>query len=129
MTQEFINQCQRNLIDLTARNALINFKFNSAHSYFENRAESTNQNPNQSFVEIAIKKPKNSNDFEAQEKLKKLKKIYLKQEEIKSEKGFNPTAYAFWFFKYKDNDQERFAPIFLVPAIVERDGRGGFTKI
>jgi hypothetical protein len=39
MTQEFINQCQKNLIDLTARNALINFKFNSGYSYFENRAE------------------------------------------------------------------------------------------
>ena len=122
MTQEFINQCQRNLIDLTARNALINFKFNSGYSYHDSRFESASQNPAQSFVEIAI-----SNDFEAQEKLKKLKKIYLKQEEIKSEKGFNPSAYAFWFFKYKDNDQERFAPIFLVPAIVERDGRGGFT--
>jgi len=70
MTQEFINQCQRNLIDLTARNALINFKFNSGYSYCKNRAESLNQNPAQSFVEIAIKKPKNSDDFGAQEKLK-----------------------------------------------------------
>ena len=69
MTQEFINQCQRNLIDLTARNALINFKFNSGYSYCENRVESPDKNPVQSF-EIAIKKPKNSDDFGAQEKLK-----------------------------------------------------------
>lgn len=122
MTQEFINQCQRNLIDLTARNALINFKFNSGYSYCESRSE----NASQSFA-VAIKKPENSDELGIQEKLKKLKKIYLKQEEIKSEKGFNPTAFAFGFFKYKDNDQERFAPIYLVPAIVERDGIGGFT--
>ena len=122
MTQEFINQCKKNLIDLTARNSLINFKFNSGYSYCESRTENTSQ----SFV-VAIKKPKNSDDLGIKEKLKKLKKIYLKQEEIKSEKGFNPTAFAFGFFKYKDNDQERFAPIFLVPAIVERDGIGGFT--
>lgn len=122
MTQEFINQCQRNLIDLTARNALINFKFSSGYSYCESRTESTNQS-----FEVAIKKPQNSDDLGIKEKLKKLKKIYLKQEEIKSEKGFNPTAFAFGFFKYKDNDQERFAPIYLVPAIVERDGLGGFT--
>lgn len=69
MTQEFINQCQRNLIDLTARNALINFKFNSGYSYHDSRFESASQNPAQSF-EIAIKKPKNSDDFGAQEKLK-----------------------------------------------------------
>ncbi len=120
MTQEFLNQCKKNLIDLTARNALINFKFNSGYTYHERRfGEAYNS------FEVAVKKPQ-SNETESQERLKKLKKIHTKQEEIKSEKGFNPTAFAFGFFKYKDNDQERFAPIYLVPAIVEKDGRGGF---
>ena len=45
---------------------------------------------------------------------KTLGKIYLKQQEIRDEKGFNPTSWAYYFFKYKDGEKERLAPVYLI---------------
>jgi very-short-patch-repair endonuclease len=131
--EKFLKQCQKNLIDTSGRNNLINFKFNAKTCLDLDRVrqqKNTKINKDQSF-EISKIENFNDEDLSEQEKLqletyKILGKIYLKQKEIKDEKGFNATNWAYYFFKYVDGDGERFAPIFLISADVEKDGRGKY---
>lgn len=131
----FLKQCQKNLIDTSARNNLVNFKFSSptcfdVEKFLQSRKEGKRQA--QSFEIEPIGKFKEEEDLSEKEKLQKqahktLGKIYLKQQEIKDEKGFNPTSWAYYFFKYKDNDKERFAPVYLITTEVVRNGKGGYS--
>ena len=126
--EKFLKQCQKNLIDTTGRNNLINFKFNAKTCLDIDRIRHQTSK-DQSFEISKIENFNDDNNFSDQEKLKletykTLGKIYLKQKEIKDEKGFNATNLAHYFFKYVDGDGERFAPIFLISAEVEKDGRG-----
>ena len=126
--EKFLKQCQKNLIDTTGRNNLINFKFNAKTCLDIDRIR-YQTSKDQSFEISKIENFNDDNNLSDQEKLKletykTLGKIYLKQKEIKDEKGFNATNWAHYFFKYVDGDGERFAPIFLISAEVEKDGRG-----
>jgi len=127
--EKFLKQCQKNLIDTTARNNLINFKFNSKTCLDFDRIR-YQSNKEESF-EISKIEDFDNNNLSNQEKLKienykTLGKIYAKQKEIKDEKGFNATNWAYYFFKYTDGDGERFAPVFLIQAEVEKDGKGKY---
>lgn len=131
--RDLLKQFQKNLIDLTARNNLINFKFSSAtcfdiEKYYQFQRRSR---PNNQSFEIELINNRDPQDLNEKEKLQKaahktLGKIYLKQREIKDEKGFNPTSWAYCFFKYKDGDREKYAPIYLISTEVIKNGRGGY---
>jgi superfamily I DNA and/or RNA helicase/signal recognition particle GTPase len=125
----FLKDCQRYLIDLTARNRLVNFLFNKTCLDIEKIKENLNKAQN-SFEVVRID-DYDDEELTAQEKLQKeifktLKKIYNKQQEVINEKGFNPTNWAYYFFRYKDNDKEKYAPVYLISSEVKRDGAGGF---
>ena len=139
---KFIEECSRNLIDLTNRNKLIHFNFNTKTlvRHFIEVAINDNHDSN-SILEIASYKPIRHKDekdnqvineemdssneiFESKEYksdilYKRFKKNYNKQEEIKKEKGFNSTFFVYGFFKYKDNTIERHAPIFLINCDIQ----------
>ncbi len=124
----FLKDCQKYLIDLTARNRLVNFNFKTCLD-IEKIKENLNQAQNS--FQIARIEDCEDEELTAKEKLqieifKTLKKIYTKQQEVVNEKGFNPTSWAYYFFKYKDNDAERVAPVYLISSEVKRDGAGGF---
>ena len=136
----FLKQYQKNLIDTSAKNNLVNFTFSSPTCFDVDKflpAKKEGNRQAQSFEIEPIAKFKEEQDLfkkeenlSEQEKLQKqahktLGKIYLKQQEIKDEKGFNPTSWAYYFFKYKDNDKERFAPIYLITTEVVKNGKGG----
>ena len=134
----FLNQCKENLIDRSARNNLVSFNFSSStcldlEKYSKVKKEGKKQ---ELLFEIqSIDKFKNDENLSEKEKLQKqlhihktLGKIYLKQREIKDEKGFNPTSWAYYFFKYKDGDKERFAPVYLISTEVVKNGKGGYFR-
>jgi superfamily I DNA and/or RNA helicase len=131
----FLNQCQKNLIDISARNNLVNFKFSSPtcfdiEKFLPTKKEGKRQA--QSFEIEPITKFKEEEDLSEQEKLQKqahktLGKIYLKQQEIRDEKGFNPTSWAYYFFKYKDGEKERLAPVYLITTEIVKNGKGGYS--
>jgi superfamily I DNA and/or RNA helicase len=129
----FLSQCQKNLIDLTARNNLVNFKFSSPTCFDVakySQVKKQQKHQNQSFEIEPINK-KDHQDFDDKKKLQKeahktLGKTYLKQQEIKNEKGFNPTSRVCYFFKYQDKDKLMFAPIYLIATEVVRNGKGGY---
>jgi hypothetical protein len=130
----FLNQCQKNLIETSARNNLIHFKFAAAtcfdvDKFSKVRKKQKNQEQYFEIEKIGIQREEE--DLDDMEKLqreahKTLGKIYLKQQEIKDEKGFNPTSWAYCFFKYKDGDEERSAPIYLISTEVVKNGKGGY---
>ena len=137
MTNEkllFLNQCQKNLIDTSAKNNLINFKFSSSSCFDAEKysqVRKNKKNKGQSFEIEKINVNKNEEELDDLEKLHKeahkiLGKMYLKQREIKDEKGFNPISWAYGFFKYKDSNKERFAPIYLIPTEIIKNGKGGY---
>ena len=130
----FLNQCKKNLINTSAKNNnLINFNFQAATCFDFNKFSKSEKNRKNSLIEIDKTDRNNStDDLSEKEKLhreahKVLGKIYVKQKEIKDEKGFNPTNWACSFFKYKDGDKERFAPVYLVSAEVSKNGLGGYA--
>ncbi len=140
--KNFIEKCSEHLIDLTNRNKLINFNFNTkarVRHFIE--VAINNDHNSSSMLKIACypaisNKDKKDNQamndgidgsneiFESKEYkndilYKRFKKNYNKQEEIKKEKGFNSTFLVYGFFKYKDNIAERHAPIFLINCDIE----------
>lgn len=130
----FLDQCQKNLIDTSARNNLVNFRFSAATCFDIDKfsqARKEQKNQDQSFEIEKIGTYNDEDELDDKKKLqreahKTLGKIYLKQQEIKDEKGFNPTSWAYCFFKYKDGDKERSAPIYLISTEVVKNGKGGY---
>ena len=144
----FFNQCKKNLIDTTARNNLIHFKFTSQTSLDIDKLsqfQKNKKNQNQSFeiekidysntyqfnLELAknsiINSAPDENKKLQQELHKTLEKIYLKQKQIKDEKGFNPTSWAYYFFKYQDGNKQKYAPIYLISTEVVKNKKGSYV--
>ena len=144
----FLDQCKKNLIDTTARNNLIHFKFTSKTSLDIDKLlqiQKNKKSQNQSFeiekidysntyqfnLELAknsiINSAPDENKKLQQELHKTLEKIYLKQKEIKDEKGFNPTNWAYYFFKYPDGNNQKYAPIYLISTEVVKNKKGSYS--
>ena len=88
---------------------MVNFKFSSPTCFDVEKflpAKKEGKRQEQSFEIEPIGKFKEEEDLSEKERLQKqahktLGKIYLKQQEIKDEKGFNPTSWAYYFLNIK----------------------------